>query len=208
MITTYTHVYMYVCLCECVCVCILRVGGGGFSTFGSSVLFDVLRLIAHVHFKRLMNQVYTAAWSAMKSNRYINPLHPIADTFIAIISESATITAGSTGMFVCVAYGYPVPSLTWSRGETLLSNNSQSTIYERQVVETQSGETFLQSILVICSLTQDDAAQYNCSASNNISSTSASFNLTVNSTYINTLKVITVIRWCLTETLYWALQVS
>ena len=46
--------------------------------FGSIVLFDVLRLIAHVHFKILMNQVYAAAWSAMTSNRYINPLHPIA----------------------------------------------------------------------------------------------------------------------------------
>ena len=120
------------------------------------------------------------------------------DTSIVIISESATITAGSTGIIVCVARGYPVPSLTWSRGGTLLSNNSQSTIYEDQVVETQSGETFVQSILMICSLTQEDAAQYNCSASNNISSTSASLNLTVNRTYINTHKVITVIRWCLT----------
>ena len=115
------------------------------------------------------------------------------DTFIAIISESAALTAGSTGMFVCVAYGCPLPSLTWSKGGTLLSNNSQSTIYERQVVETQSNETFVQSILVICSLTPEDAAQYNCSASNNISSTSASFNLTVNRTYINALEMITVI---------------
>ena len=109
------------------------------------------------------------------------------DPFIPIISESATITAGSTGMFVCVAYGYPVPSLTWSKGGILLSNNSQSTIYEKQVVETQSGETFVQSTLVICSLRQDDAAQYNCTASNNISSTSASFILTVNGTYIYTI---------------------
>ena len=103
---------------------------------------------------------------------------------IPIISESATITAGSMGMFVCVAHGYPVPSLAWNKGETLLSNNSQSTIYEKQV-ETQSGVTFVQSILVICRLTEDDAAQYNCSASNNISSTSASLNLTVNRTYMH-----------------------
>ena len=97
---------------------------------------------------------------------------------------------------MCVAHGYPVPSLTWNKGETLLSNNSQSTIYEKQV-ETQSGVTFVQSILVICSLTQEDAAQYNCSASNNISSTSASFNLTVNRTCMHALEMITVIRWCM-----------
>ena len=119
------------------------------------------------------------------------------DISIPIISESATITAGSVGMFVCVAHGYPVPSLTWNKGETLLSNNSQSTIYEKQV-ETRSGVTFVQSILVICSLTQEDAAQYNCSASNNMSSTSASLNLTVNRTYLHALEMITVIRWCLT----------
>ena len=95
-----------------------------------------------------------------------------------VISESATITAGSTGTFVCVAYGYPVPSLIWNRDGTPLRNQSQFTIYEEHVVV--NGETFVQSILVICSLEQDDAAQYNCSASNNISTTSGSFDLTVN----------------------------
>ena len=95
-----------------------------------------------------------------------------------VISESATITAGRTGMFVCVAYGYPVPSLTWERDGTPLSNGSRSTIYEELVVE--GGVNYAQSILVICSLEQDDAAQYNCSASNNISTTSGSFDLTVN----------------------------
>ena len=97
-----------------------------------------------------------------------------------VISESATIAAGSMGMFVCVAYGYPAPSLTWDRDGTPLSNGSWSTIYEEHVVANR--KTFVQSILVICSLEQDDAAQYNCSASNSVSSASASFNLTVNRT--------------------------
>ena len=83
-------------------------------------------------------------------------------------------------MFVCVAYGYPVPSLTWEKDGTLLKNQSQSTIYEEQVVA--NGETFVQSILVICSLEQEDTAKYNCSATNGISSASASFDLTVNRT--------------------------
>ena len=94
-----------------------------------------------------------------------------------VISKSAAITAGYTGMFVCVAYGYPVPSLTWERDGTPLSNQSRSIIYEELVVENQL--TFVQSILVVCSLEQDDTAHYNCSASNNISFASASFNLTV-----------------------------
>ena len=118
--------------------------------------------------------------------------YPI-DTSIMVISESATIAAGSMGMFECVAYGYPAPSLTWDRDGTPLSNGSRSTIYEELVVA--NGKTFVQSILVICSLEQDDAAKYNCSASNNISTTSGSFNLTVNSIRMYTLAII---RSCLT----------
>ena len=98
-------------------------------------------------------------------------------------------------MFVCVAYGYPLPSLTWEKDGTLLKNQSRSTIYEEQVVE--NGETFVQSILVICSLEQDDAAGYNCSASNNISSASASFELIVKHIRMYTLEN-NVFRWCLT----------
>ena len=112
-----------------------------------------------------------------------------------IITESATITAGWTGMFVCVAYGYPVPSLTWEKDGTLLKNQSRSTIYEEQVVE--NGVTFVQSILEVCSLEQDDAAQYNCNTSNNISSASASFELIVKHIRMYTLEN-NVFRWCLT----------
>ena len=100
-----------------------------------------------------------------------------------IISESTPITAGNTGVFVCVAHGCPVPSLTWSRDGTPLGNSPRSTILEELVNE--NGVTFVQSILVICSLEQDDTAQYNCSASNNISFASASFNLTVNCKYVH-----------------------
>ena len=72
-------------------------------------------------------------------------------TSIVIIFEGATITAITTGMFVCVAYGYHVPFLTWNEGRTPLSNKSQSTVYKKQVVE--SGANFVQSILsAICSL--------------------------------------------------------
>ena len=87
---------------------------------------------------------------------------------------------------MCVAYGYPVPSLTWDRDGTPLSNGSRSTIYEEQVVA--NGVTFAQSILVICSLEQEDTAQYNCNASNNISTTSGSFDLTVKHIRMYTLK--------------------
>ena len=99
-----------------------------------------------------------------------------------IISESTPITAGNTGVFVCVAHGCPVPSLTWSRDGTPLGNSPRSTILEELVNE--NGVTFVQSILVICSLEEDDTAQYNCSVSNNISFASASFNLTVNCKYV------------------------
>ena len=97
---------------------------------------------------------------------------------IVIISESAAVTADTTAVFACVAYGVPAPSISWSRGGSTLSNNSRFTIYEELV--TEGGVTFSQSILEICSVGQDDAVQYTCSATNSVGTDTASFNLTVN----------------------------
>ena len=102
---------------------------------------------------------------------------------IVIISDSATIAAARTGVFVCVASGDPAPSISWSRGGAPLSNGTRFSIYEELV--TVNGVTFVESILVICSVEQGDAAQYSCVASNSIGSDTANFNLTVNRMFLN-----------------------
>ena len=81
---------------------------------------------------------------------------------------------------MCIASGYPLPSLSWSRGGASLNNGSRFIIYEELV--TSNEVTSLQSTLEISSVEADDAAECTCVANNTFSSATANFNLTVNRT--------------------------
>ena len=83
---------------------------------------------------------------------------------------------------MCTASGYPLPSVSWKRGEASLVNVSRFIIYE-DLVTLVIGMTSVQSTLEISSVEADDAAQYTCVANNTFSSATANFNLTVNSMY-------------------------
>jgi len=93
-------------------------------------------------------------------------------------NQTTAVDAGITITFVCVAYGDPNPSISWNRGDTLLSNDSRVTIYEELV--TENGMTFVQSILELCSAEEADGGQYNCFADNSLGNDTASFVLAVN----------------------------
>ena len=86
--------------------------------------------------------------------------------------------AGNTIISVCVAYGDPNPSITWSRGGTVLSNDSRVTIYEEVV--TENGVMFVQSIIEVCSAEAGDAGQYSCFAENSFGNDTTVIELTVN----------------------------
>ena len=89
------------------------------------------------------------------------------------IDESATLVA------VCVGTGFPQPSISWSLDGSPLDNNSRITIYE-EVIE-ESGLTFVQSFLEVCSVDYDmDAGLYQCTVANRIVNASTYFTLTVN----------------------------
>jgi len=88
------------------------------------------------------------------------------------------VDAGNTITFVCVASGDPNPSISWNRGDTVLSNDSQITTFEELV--TEIGLTFVRSILELCSAEQADNGQYTCFAENTFGNNVASFVLTVN----------------------------
>ena len=93
-------------------------------------------------------------------------------------NQTTTVDAGITITFVCVAYGDPNPSISWNRGDALLSNDSRVTIYEELV--TENGMTFVQSILELCSAEEADGGQYSCFADNTLGNDTASFLLAVN----------------------------
>ena len=96
---------------------------------------------------------------------------------ILISPGNSTVEAGSTITLSCAGFGDPTPSIAWSVGSTQLSNNSQITIYEELVTEV--GETFVHSILEICSIEEANGGVYTCTVGNAIGNTSYSFELSV-----------------------------
>ena len=88
------------------------------------------------------------------------------------IDESATMVA------VCVGTGFPVPSILWSLDGSPLENNSRVSIYEEVMVE--SGITFVQSFLEVCSVGFMDAGLYQCTVANRLVNASSNFTLTIN----------------------------
>jgi len=65
-------------------------------------------------------------------------------------------------VLACVGYGSPqMPSVTWSKDGVMLVNSTRITIFENQVSE--SGFTFVKSMLEICATQAADSGQYSCS---------------------------------------------
>ena len=92
-------------------------------------------------------------------------------------NQTTALDAGNAISFTCVAYGVPNPSISWKKGDTLLSNSSQATIYEELV--TEDGVTFVHSFLQLRSVEETDAGQYSCFADNTLGNDTASFELAV-----------------------------
>ena len=90
-----------------------------------------------------------------------------------------SVNASSSLTLACVAYGDPVPTISWNKGSSELTNSSVITIYQ-DVLEIR-GVAFMTSILEICSVDGDDGGQYNCFAETSVSNDTANFNLSVTS---------------------------
>ena len=88
------------------------------------------------------------------------------------IDESATMVA------VCVGTGFPQPTISWTLDGSPLQNSSRVSIYE-EVIE-ESGITFVQSFLEVCSVNFMDAGLYECTVANRLVNASSNFTLTVN----------------------------
>ena len=90
------------------------------------------------------------------------------------------LSAGDTLTLSCVGYGNPLPSVFWSRSDTnqVLINSSRITIFEETL--SQSGVTFVKSILQVCSVQPSMTGEYSCTSRNEIGNETATFQLTVN----------------------------
>ena len=103
----------------------------------------------------------------------------------AIVAHPATYSTAITGQSVqmtCVAYGYPIPNVTW-KDVTHDLDLSDKVIQNTHVVSA-NGTVFVVSVLQLCSVTMAQNAEYSCSADNGltgpaIANQSASFLLTV-----------------------------
>ena len=96
---------------------------------------------------------------------------------VVIYPQDTVVMPGKTALLVCVAYGDPQSSVTWSKGTVSLSNSSQISIWQQ--LQNQSGFIFVQSVLEICNTDAAHSGEYSCTADNGIGSHSISFQLTI-----------------------------
>ena len=111
------------------------------------------------------------------------PTHTLTEEVeIVIAPADSAATANSTVLFTCVVYGLPLPSyVTWTFNNTLLYNSTSDnytlTIYHSQFEV--NGAVFLQSILEICGVVEEQAGNYSCSAESSAGNDTESFLLVV-----------------------------
>jgi len=99
-------------------------------------------------------------------------LHPIEPSHIVIQpGQGIHLPAGSRSLvFYCVAYGVPVPSITWRNSSAGLINDSVTTVYSEVVNE--GGMLFLKSRLEICKAETGNV--YTCHGENHLGSENSS----------------------------------
>lgn len=87
----------------------------------------------------------------------------------------------STVLFTCVAFGEPIPSISWYAEYEMLNNDTNSAtsvqIYTKLIdIE---GVLFVRSVLELCGITVDNQGSYSCVAENYINTTQVDFYLNV-----------------------------
>ena len=107
-----------------------------------------------------------------------------AEAAAIVVRSPADLTAiaGQSIRLTCVAYGYPLPSITWTTTSGNLDHDLTDKIFSETVTVNQT--TFLVSVLKLCDLTSAYTAEYTCTASNGVSTyavtaNTATFSLSV-----------------------------
>ena len=100
---------------------------------------------------------------------------------VLLAPGNISVVSGDTADLACLAYGIPLPNITWTKDGVPLNNNSitdRITTYEGVI--TEGGVALARSFLQICSLQPSDDGQYSCVADNDIgNATTSNFELIV-----------------------------
>ena len=102
--------------------------------------------------------------------------------FIGVVSVSlfndTILREGNTTIITCEAFGYPPPTIVWSRLDGNLSN--RVSVSGSVSVPTGYGNVTRVSVnLTIINASREDTGEYMCSASNYIGSNNANVGITV-----------------------------
>lgn len=98
---------------------------------------------------------------------------------LVIVPDDSYPIVGSTIILTCVASGYPLPDISWSKESVEVMNSTDTLIYNGVVME--GGERYSQSTLFLCPSEVVGSFLITCSASNGLpggSVTSRSTNIT------------------------------
>ena len=101
---------------------------------------------------------------------------------LALITNDTSVDVGDNVLLICVGYGQPSVSITWSRNGQEIANGSNVYVTEEDVE--LGGRVFRQSFLRLCGLQTCQSGIYNCSINNGISTVKSYTSVSVEGTCV------------------------
>ena len=92
-------------------------------------------------------------------------------------SDETRVDIGATVIFTCVAFGNPIPYISWYQWDRMLTNDSRVVILTDTV--SVNGTVLSRSILQICGVEGSDEGLFSCVARNDLNTTYSGFYLDV-----------------------------
>ena len=112
-------------------------------------------------------------------------MHVVPASIVIQPPATSEVDVNSIVELVCIAYGNPVPTVSWSRRDiTNINNNSLTNALVYSDIVSYGDVMFRKSVLQFCAITSRDSGQYTCSATNGVngvgvSSPTTKFNVAV-----------------------------
>jgi len=95
--------------------------------------------------------------------------------------QEFTITEGNNGSIICIATGYPAPTVVWQNSDgSSVSSNSRLVSCDPLISSTGVGNVTNVSVeLMVIGAMRVETGMYRCSANNSIGNTTENINITV-----------------------------
>lgn len=99
-----------------------------------------------------------------------------------VVSSDTTsqVSLNSTALITCIAYGDPVPTITWTKDSMQLMNTTESDdgVIIYNTVESQGDLVFARSVLQVCFVDDDETGVYSCVATSSLGRATQDITLT------------------------------